>query len=149
MYALRYNDDIDEEMRLVVTKIDFMKEILSKKRFRLVDLNKKFQSIDNQSTYESIYDDNFENKYKDFINKKYAQKDNLNEFRLCEYLNNFKSNKEYDIEKNVDRCKKEVSNKIEEFDVSIEDINKDLNKQFNNLSKDEQAALILYNSFYR
>jgi len=150
MYALRYNDDVDEEMRLVVTKIDFMKEIISKKRFKIIDLKKKFDSIDNQSTYESIYDDGFEEKYKQFINNKYAQKDNINEFRLCEYLNNFKSNKEYDIEKNVLRCKKEITEKIEDYNTPIEDINKDLIKQFNdNLNDDEKAALILYNSFYR
>lgn len=149
MYALRYNDDIDEEMRLVVTKIDFMKEVISKKRFKIIDLRKKFDSIDNQSTYESIYDDNFENKYKDFINKKYAQKDNINEFRLCEYLNNFKSNKEYDIEKNVLRCKQEITEKLESYDTPIDDIYKDLTKQFNDLNEDEKVALILYNSFYR
>ena len=150
MYALRYNDDVDEEMRLVVTKIDFMKEIISKKRFKIVDLKKQFKLIDNQSTYESIYDDNFEAKYKDFVNKKYDQKDNINEFRLCEYLNNFKSNKEYDIERNVSRCKKDITEKIEDFDTSLEEVNKDLTKQFNNnLNDDEKYALILYNSFYR
>lgn len=150
MYALRYNDDVDEEMRLVVTKIDFMKEIISKKRFKIIDLKKKFDSIDNQSTYESIYDDNFEVKYKEFVNKKYDQKDNINEFRLCEYLNDFKSNNEYDIERNVSRCKNEITEKVEDFDTSIEDINKDLIKQFNNnLNEDEKSALILYNSFYR
>ena len=150
MYALRYNDDVDEEMRLVVTKIDFMKEIISKKRFKIVDLKKKFDSIDNQSTYESIYDEKFEEKYKEFINEKYAQKDNINEFRLCEYLNNFKSNKEYDIEKNVLRCKKEITEKLEDFNTTFDVINKDLAKQFNdNLNEDEKSALILYNSFYR
>ena len=149
MYALRYNDDVDEEMRLVVTKIDFMKEIISKRKFKIINLKKKFESIDDQSTYESIYDDNFEEKYIDFINKKYNQKENINKFRLCEYLNNFKSNKEYDIEKNVLRCKKDITEKVENYDASIEDINNDLTKQFNNLNDNEQAALILYNSFYR
>ena len=149
MYALRYNDDVDEEMRLVVTKIDFMKEILSKKRHKIIDLKKKFDSIDNQSTYESMFDDNFEEKYKEFINNKYLQKDNINEFRLCEYLNDFKTNKEYDIEKNVLRCKDEKTIEVEDYDTPIEVINTDLTKQFNNLNTDEQAALILYNSFYR
>ena len=150
MYALRYNDDIDEEMRLVVTKIDFMKELLSKKRFKIINLKKKFDSIDNQSTYECIYDDNFEAKYKEFINNKYNQKENINEFRLCEYLNNFKSNKEYDIERNVLRCKKEITEKIEDYNTSTEDVNNSLTKQFNtNLNDEERNALILYNSFYR
>ena len=150
MDALRNNDDIDEEMRLVVTKIDFMKEILSKKRFKIIDLKKKFKSIDNQSTYESIYDDNFETKYKEFIERKYSQKDNINEFRLCEYLNNFKSNKEYDIERNVARCKNEITEVIETYDTPTDEVNKSLTKQFNtNLNDDERSALILYNSFYR
>lgn len=150
MYALRYNDDVDEEMRLVVTKIDFMKELLSKKRFKIIDLKKKFNSIDNQSTYESIYDDNFEDKYKNFINSKYDQKDKINEFRLAEYLNNFKTNKEYDIEKNVLRCQKELAEKVLTYDANIEDVYKDLIKQFNNnLNDEEKSALILYNSFYR
>ncbi|MBR1417303.1 MAG: hypothetical protein IJ572_05795 [Bacilli bacterium] len=150
MYALRYNDDVDEEMRLTVTKIDFMKELLSKKTHKIVDLKKKFKAIDSQSTYESIYDDNFESKYKDFINKKYDVRDKINEFRLAEYLNNFKTNKEYDIERNINRCKNDISVKLESFDNNIDDIKVDLKKQFNNnLNDDEKNALILYVSFYR
>lgn len=150
LYALRYNDDIDEELRLVVTKIDFMKELLSKRRFNIVNLKKKFDSIDNQSTYESIYDDNFDEKYINFINKKYEQFDNINEYRLCEYLNNFKTNNEYDIEKNVLRCKDEVVEKKITYDTDINVVKKDLSKQFKeNLNDNEKNALILFNSYYR
>lgn len=150
LYALRYNDDIDEELRLVVTKIDFMKELLSKRRFNIVNLKKKCDSIDNQSTYESIYDDNFDEKYINFINKKYEQFDNINEYRLCEYLNNFKTNNEYDIEKNVLRCKDEVVEKKITYDTDINVVKKDLSKQFKeNLNDNEKNALILFNSYYR
>lgn len=150
LYALRYNDDIDEELRLVVTKIDFMKELLSKRRFNIVNLKKKFDSIDNQSTYESIYDDNFDEKYINFINKKYEQFDNINEYRLCEYLNNFKTNNEYDIEKNVLRCKDEVVEKKITYDTDINVVKKDLSKQFKEyLNDNEKNALILFNSYYR
>lgn len=149
MYALRNNDDIDEEMRIVVTKIDYMKELLDKRKYKLVNLKKKFDSIDSQSTYESIYDDNFETKYKDFIDKKYNVKNQINEFRLSEYLNNFKTNKEYDIARNVSRCKNEIDKSKKDDDVSFDKIKDDLKKQFNSLSDKEQASLILYNSIYR
>ena len=150
MYALRHNDDIDEELRKTITKIDYMKELLSKKKsiFKPINLKEVFNNIDNQSTYESMYDDNFTKKYESFINKKYNVLDQINEFKLYDYLNNFKRNKEYDIEKNINRCKKEDSNKLEY--VSIETANKELTKQYNNnLSLDEQNALILYVSIYR
>ena len=113
MTSLRYSDDIDEEMRLTITKIDYVKELLTKKRtiFNKVNIEKQLKSIDSQSTYVSIYDDNFESKYKDFINKKYDGIKEINEFRLCEYLNDFKSNKEYDIKRNIMRCKNEVGQK--------------------------------------
>ena len=150
MYALKYNDDIDEELRLTSTKIDYMKELLSKKRsiFKIVDLKKKFSNIDKTSTYESIYDDNFEDKYKSFIYSKYDVLDQINEFRLCEYLNNFKTYKTYDIKKNIDRCSKESykKNKYETMDV----IQKELTKQFNNnLNDKEKSSLILYSSLYK
>ena len=149
MHALRYNDSIDEEIRLVVTKIDFMKELLSKKNFKIINLKKKFDNIDSQSTYESIYDDNFEVKYKRFIDKKYDVLDAINEFRLAEYLNNFKTYNEYDIEKNINRCKNEKE-EVKESTVTFEDINKSLKKQFNNnLSDDERNAILLYSSYYR
>ena len=152
MYALKYNDDVDEEMRLVVTKIDYMKELLSKRRsiFKIVDLKRKFENIDSQSTYESIYDDNFDEKFKEFINKKYDVLDDINEFRLCEYLNNFKTNNEYDIKRNIDRCKKEISDTKEVFNANIKEVAKDLRRQFyNNLNEEERNALILYSSYYR
>ena len=149
MYALRYNDDVDEELRLVVTKIDFMKEILEKKSFKIVNLKKRFESIDSQSTYESVYDDNFDDKYKEFINKKYDVKDQINIFRLAEYLNNFKTRNEYDIEKNVAKCKNEIREKQETFETDIEIVYKDLNKQFETLNENEKNSLILYNSFYK
>ena len=131
LYAYRYNDDVDEELRLAVTKIDFMKELLSKRRWKIVDLKKKFNGIDNQSTYESIYDDNFEDKYKDFINKKYSVKDRINEYRLSEYLNNFKTNKEYDIERNVKRCELNQKQKVDDYSINVNDINISLTKEFN------------------
>ncbi len=146
MFALKTNDDIDEEMRLAVTKIDFMKELLSKRKIKLINLSKKFDSIDKQSTYESIYDDNFDEKYLDFIEKKYDVLDKINEFRLCEYLNNFKTQKAYDIEKNIIRCSNEV-NKKDNY-ISIDEVNKHLKKQFDNLTNKEKNALILFTSFY-
>ena len=150
MYAVKYNDDVDEELRLTVTKLDYMRELLSKKRslFKIVDLKKIFNNIDSTSTYESIYDDNFEDKYKSFIYSKYDVLDKINEFRLCEYLNNFKTNKAYDIEKNIQRCSEEQVKKVE-F-ASMEEIQKDLSKEFNNnLNEKEKAALTLYVSLYR
>ena len=150
MYALKYNDDVDEELRLTVTKIDYMKELLSKKRniFKIVDLKKIFNNIDSTSTYESIYGDDFEEKYKTFIYSKYDVLDKINEFRLCEYLNNFKTNKTYDIEKNIKRCKDEQNTKPEY--VTMEVINKELTRQFNaHLNEKEKASLTLYVSLYR
>ena len=150
MYALKYNDDVDEELRIVITKIDYMKELLSKKRtiFNVVNLKKVFENMDNQSTYESIYDDNFEDKYKMFIYNKYDVRDQINEFRLCEYLNNFKTNKTYDIAKNIQRCK-DTQTKKEEY-ATMDVIQKELTKEFNtNLSEKEKSALILYVSLYR
>jgi len=149
MYALKNNDSIDEEIRIVVTKIDFMNELLSKKKCKLISLKKKFLNIDNQSTYESIYDENFEDKYKKFIDNKYNVLDSINEFRLTDYLNNFKTYNEYDIEKNINRCKNEKDNIIENK-VSIDDINKSLKRQFNNnLDDKERNAILLYSSYYR
>lgn len=150
MYALKYNDDIDEELRLTVTKIDYMKELLSKKRsiFKIVDLKKIFNNIDNTSTYESIYGDDFEEKYKTFIYSKYDVLDKIDEFRLCEYLNNFKTRKTYDIERNIKRCSQKT-NKKNEYE-SMEVIQKELTKQYNsNLNEKEKAALTLYVSLYK
>ena len=150
MNALRHNDDIDEEMRLTITKIDYLKELLTKKRtiFNKVNIDKQLKSIDSQSTYVSLYDDNFENKYKDFINKKYDGIKEINEFRLCEYLNDFKSNKEYDIKRNIMRCKNEVGQKIESYFTDHNLIYNDLNKQFEKLTPKERNSLILYSSIY-
>ena len=150
MYALKYNDDVDEELRLTVTKIDYMKELLSKKRsiFKIVDLKKIFNNIDNTSTYESIYGDDFEEKYKIFIYSKYDVLDKIDEFRLCEYLNNFKTRKTYDIERNIKRCSQKT-NKKNEYE-SMEVIQKELTKQYNsNLNEKEKAALTLYVSLYK
>ena len=150
MYALKYNDDIDEELRLTVTKIDYMKELLSKKRsiFKIVDLKKIFNNIDNTSTYESIYGDDFEEKYKTFIYSKYDVLDKIDEFRLCEYLNNFKTRKTYDIERNIKRCSQKT-NKKNEYE-SMEVIQKELTKQYNsNLNEKEKTALTLYVSLYK
>ena len=152
MHALRRMDDIDEELRLVVTKIDYMKELLSKKRplFKVIDLNEKFKNIDDSSTYVSLYDDEFKNKYKDFIERKYNVIERLDEFKLAQYLNNFKTYKSYDIEKNVGRCRISSDNVRKSYDNNIEEINKSLEKQFiHNLSADQRAALILYVSLYR
>lgn len=151
MYALKVNDDIDEEMRIVVTKIDYMKEVLQKKKsiFRMISLKDKFDSIEKQSTYTSIYDSDFEKKYKEFIEKKYDVITKINEFRLTEYLNNFKTNKEYDIERNVERCRFSKDVKVEGYNSDTDDIYKSLEKQFiSNLNSDERAALILYTSIY-
>ncbi|MBE6159226.1 MAG: hypothetical protein E7159_05325 [Firmicutes bacterium] len=150
MYALKYNDDVDEELRLTVTKIDYMNELLSKKRniFKIVDLKKIFNNIDNTSTYESIYGDDFEEKYKTFVYSKYDVLDKIDEFRLCEYLNNFKTRKTYDIEKNIKRCSQKT-NKKNEYE-SMEVIQKELTKQYNaNLNEKEKAALTLYVSLYK
>ena len=150
MYALKYNDDVDEELRLTVTKIDYMNELLSKKRniFKIVDLKKIFNNIDNTSTYESIYGDDFEEKYKTFVYSKYDVLDKIDEFRLCEYLNNFKTRKTYDIEKNIKRCSQK-DNKKNEYE-SVEVIQKELTKQYNaNLNEKEKAALTLYVSLYK
>jgi hypothetical protein len=150
MYALKYNDDVDEELRLTVTKIDYMNELLSKKRsiFKIVDLKKIFNNIDSTSTYESIYGDDFEEKYKTFVYSKYDVLDKIDEFRLCEYLNNFKTRKTYDIEKNIKRCSQK-DNKKNEYE-SMEVIQKELTKQYNaNLNEKEKAALTLYVSLYK
>jgi hypothetical protein len=150
--ALRYSEDIDEEMRLVVTKIDFMKELLSKKTpwFKLINLKKAFTNIDNTSTYTSLYDDDFTAKYKFFIDKKYDALNKINEFRLCEYLNDFKTTNEYDIAKNIERCKQDKKVKKIEYSTDINIINDSLKDEFNtNLNDDERAALILYTSIYK
>ena len=127
-----------------------MNELLSKKRniFKIVDLKKIFNNIDNTSTYESIYGDDFEEKYKTFVYSKYDVLDKIDEFRLCEYLNNFKTRKTYDIEKNIKRCSQK-DNKKNEYE-SMEVIQKELTKQYNaNLNEKEKAALTLYVSLYK
>ena len=150
MYALRYNDDVDEELRHVVTKIDYMKELLDKKFKKMIKLKDIFNSIDSQSTYESLYDDNFASKFKEFIDKKYSVVNQIDEFKLCEYLNNFKTNNTYDIEKNVARCLKDDSKKEMSFEKNIEEIDKSLRKQFDkNLTDKEKYSLMLYSSIYR
>jgi hypothetical protein len=150
--ALRYNDDIDEEMRLVVTKIAYMKDLLSKKVswLKRVNLKKVLADIDKTSTYVSLYDDNFNDKYAYFIKKKYDALNAINEFRLCEYLMDFKTTNEYDIAKNIERCKQDKKVIKEDYDTDINVINDALKNDFNNnLIKDEQAALILYTSIYQ
>src|SRR5574344_1961493 len=76
--------------------------------------------------------------------------DKINEFRLCEYLNDFTANREYDILKNIERCKNSLDSKKENYNIDFNKVNNNLTKQFeNNLSEDEQAALILYTSIYK
>ena len=150
MLALKNNEDINEELRLTITKIDYMKDLLKKRKsiFNIVDLKKVFANIDNQSTYESIYDDKFEDKYKSFICEKYDVLDKIDEFKLCEYLTNFKTYKTYDIKKNIQRCQEEKEDNIEYESMDV--IQKELTKDFNyKLKEQEKSSLILYVSIYR
>jgi predicted transcriptional regulator len=113
--ALRYDDDIDEEMRLVITKIDFMKELLSKQKkwfSKVVNIVKAFNNIDSTSTYKSIYDDDFIDKFTQFVNNKYEVINKISEFKLCEYLNDFAGNNEFDIESNIKKCSGEHGLKV-------------------------------------
>ena len=151
--ALQHDDDIDEEMRLVNTKIDFMKEVLNKKKkwqFKKINLVKSFSNIDSTSTYQSIYDDDFVDKFTRFINNKYEAINKINEFKLCEYLNDFVGNNEFDVENNIKKCSEDENGNDQSNNITLDEINNDLIKQFNeNLSEEEQNALILYTSIYR
>ena len=151
--ALQHDDDIDEEMRLVNTKIDFMKEVLNKKKkwqFKKINLVKSFSNIDSTSTYQSIYDDDFVDKFTRFINNKYEAINKINEFKLCEYLNDFVGNNEFDVENNIKKCSEDENGHGQSNNITLDEINNDLIKQFNeNLSEEEQNALILYTSIYR
>jgi hypothetical protein len=150
--AVQKNDDLDEEMRLVITKIDYMKELLAKKRYwftSIVNLKSKFNNIDSSSTYKSVYDDTFTTKMNSFINEKYEAKNKIDEFKLCEYLDDFIGNNEYDIIKNTQLCQSN-SNNEENHEELFNTISEDLTRQFNdNLTEEEQNALILYSSLYK
>lgn len=151
--ALKSDDGLEEEMRLVITKIDFMKELLKKKKkiFRkVIDLKKAFNNIDNSSTFKNIYGNDFDKKVVSFVNNKYDAFEKINEFKLCEYLNDFVGKSEYDIEKNIKKCSSiEVLDNIQ-YCVDLEKIKASLTREFDkNLSEDEQAALILYTSIYK
>ena len=151
--ALQHDDDIEEEMRLVNTKIDFMKEVLNKKKnwqFRKIDIVKAFNNIDSTSTYQSIYDEDFIDKFTRFVNNKYEAINKISEFKLYEYLNDFIGNNEFDVDNNIKKCSEDENNHDQSNNISLEEINDNLIKQFNeNLSDDEQNALILYTSIYR
>ena len=149
--ALQHDDDLDEEMRLVITKIDYMKELLKKKCcfFKKVNLIKALNNIDSTSTYKSIYDTNFIDKFTLFVNDKYEAINKVNEFKLCEYLNDFVGNNEFDIARNIKKCSDELNDLSKENNMNFESIKEDLTKQFNNnLNEDEKNALILFTSIY-
>ena len=148
--ALKENDDLDEIIRLIVTKIEFMKDTISKKSLFKINIKKNFERIESSSTYKSVYGPDFSDKYKSFIEKKYDVIDKVNEFRLCEYLNDFTVNREYAINKNIERCKYPTSAKqityTNDYPKEINHLKKDFNK---NLNEDEKNVLILYSSIYQ
>ena len=147
--ALRNSDDLDEELRLLNIKIDYMNELLEKRHLFKKDLKKDFDKFDSSSTYKSIYSDDFFDKYHKFVERKYDVLDKVNEFRLCEYLNDFTVNREYAIDKNILRCKDELETKKDYFDGDYSKVTSELKKEFSkSLNNSEKNALILYTSIY-
>ena len=148
--ALQGNSDIDEELRLVNVKIESMKEKLNNKKFFRINLRKFFDKIDKSSNYVNPYNEEALNNYIDFINKKYDVLDKINEFRLSEYLNDFITNSNYEIIKNIKRCENPISSKAIDYDTEVNKIIDSLTKQYNkSLNDKERASLILYTSIYR
>lgn len=148
--ALKNSDTLDEEIRLVNIKIDYMLELLKKKSFFRKDLVKEFNKFDASSTYKNIYGDDFYLKYRKFVERKYDVLDKVNEFRLCEYLNDFTVNREYAIDKNILRCKDGLVGKKDIYDGDYRKIVTYLSKDFKkNLTNYEKNALILYTSIYQ
>lgn len=151
--ALKCDDALDEEMRLVITKIDYVKELLNKKGnifTRKIDLKKAFLKIDSTSTFVNVYGEDFNNKVISFVNNKYNAFDKINEFKLCEYLNDFIGKNEYDINRNIRKCSVADEEDDIEYGNDLETIKSNLTQKFNkNLSLDEQYSLILYTSLYK
>lgn len=147
--ALTYDNNITKELILVNNKVNYMKELLSKKKVFKENLIVAFDEIDNGYNEEFFNENEVMDKYYNFVTSKYDVLDKINHLRLTEYLNDFISNKDFEILKNIERCRYSPNKKIENYNTKKEKVYGYLTTQFNkNLSNKERATLILYTSIY-
>lgn len=140
--------EIRNEMFLVQTKLDLMKELNEDPGAVKIDLVGNFRRINSEyeETKTFIYDGFIQSKI-DNVNKKYAAYSMLDKDCLADFLRESLENNDYD--ELMSRFVKDESNVINKIvKLPYNDIVTNLNTQYQTLSVPEQSILILCNTPY-
>lgn len=134
---------------LATWKIDYMNKIIKNKDnpFLIKDLTKEFAKIDKEvmSKQASVVPNFIEN-CSNAIKKKYSYYNILEPLKVADYLEEVKTNKNYEaVATKYKKVVEKVEEKIELYDY--EDIVKDLDDQFKALPVQDQNELIYYFSY--
>lgn len=134
---------------LATWKIDYMNKIIKNKDnpFLIKDLTKEFAKIDKEvmSKQASVVPNFIEN-CSNAIRKKYSYYNILEPLKVAAYLEEVKTNKNYEaVATKYKKVVEKVEEKIELYDY--EDIVKDLDNQFKVLPVQDQNELIFYFSY--
>lgn len=136
------------EMDVVQKKYNLVHSLnQSDDKFHKVDLVKRFRTINNESEASSIkLDSSYINKRTESIKRKYGYINTLDFNSLSEYLRECDLNNNYDVV----ALKYKKGSKVNKDDISINGLASNIFSQYrDNISVENQAMLILYNSIYR
>lgn len=140
--------DTKNDIALANAKIDYMNRIIKNKDNLLLtkDLTKEFTKIDKKimSTQSSVIK-NFVERCSNAIKQKYSYYDIIDPLKIVLYLEEVKTNKNYQEVANKYKIEQKQEEKIELYDY--EDVIKDLNEQFVNIPIASQNELIYYFSY--
>ncbi len=143
-------NDIRNEIRTVNKKLDYIMALNDKlSSLFKKDLTKGFRSIERSSRNSSVtVPKNYvQNKIRE-VEKKYSYLNDLSIYHLADYLKEAMNNTNY--EDIASKYPKEAKDDINNSKMPMNEIATNLFMQYrDNLSIDEQAIMILYNSKYR
>lgn len=141
--------NVKNELVIVNTKIEFMNKIMKDKDNPLItkDLTKEYERIDKaMSKTQSSVVPNFVENCSNAIKQKYSYYDLIEPLKIMSYLEEVKTNKNYQEVANKYKKEKKIEEEVPEL-YDYEDVIEDLNEQFKKLPIQSQNELIYYFSF--
>lgn len=138
-----YEQQLINDTKHGVKKIEFMKSILDSTNFFKKDLDNAFLKIDKElAGTDVVLNDDYVNKKIEEVNQKYSYYDKLDVLKVNTYLNETLVNSNYATLAIKYSQKEEKSE--ENIVLNYEAVIANLKEQFNSLSIVEQNSLILY-----